>query len=80
MKLKALYSTGLLAQTLRDGPLMIWGGASGREFVLSFFPGRVALVAFARAPPQIINGSSLIVLRGLVEPESVSFWTQYKSR
>ena len=22
---------------LRDGPLMIWGGASGREFALNFF-------------------------------------------
>ncbi len=63
---------------------MIWGGALGREFVLSFFflanwqlnffffwlvelsffsPERVAVdfffTTFARAPPQIINGSSL---------------------
>ncbi len=56
---------------VRDGPLMIWGmGGSGREFVLSFFffffsffspTGRPVnfFPAFARALPQIINGSSL---------------------
>ncbi len=31
---------------LRDGPLMIWGGASGREFALSFFFPRQLAVEF----------------------------------
>ncbi len=33
---------GVLALIVRDGPLMIWGGASGREFALSFFKEEIA--------------------------------------
>ncbi len=36
---------------IRDGPLMIWGGASGREFVLSFFfPRQLAVELFFSWP------------------------------